>query len=491
MRLSIFKVFIFSTIVFGFSKSNLSPKDQLDDFNVFSSILNSKEGTLDIHQPLDSIDTYFESLKETLSEKKSQIELFKLFSSATAKIQCGHTLLQASKNVIKEWVLQKNSLPFDYIMVGKKLFTIKMVKENVKANTKNIKQDKSKKKKGIPPDCELYSIDNHSVDEMMQSISNFISSDENGIDFKYYQVGQLFEFYRNLAFTEKLDSIRVEYISKKDTIEMYLESGYPPVNSINKRINEFQKKVNKNIEDKGKFKIEKSKYGYFRFVSFVNCKGVAYEEFLKKSFTSLQKKNIKYLIVDLRGNTGGQMQYSFMRYFVGPDIKLGTYYVEKPKKMFESRHIKRHNRFYFNHRLLSKLYKYRKKKKPDYDGSIYTTKVDEKLIFKGQIIVITDEATFSAGSFLACNLKTLVNAKIAGQKAGGSFYKGNSGTLKVYLPKSKFLLYVNPNTFKTQLEDNSDSQTIKIPDYLLDPIYPTMKKKDDWYISKVTRLFTK
>jgi hypothetical protein len=30
---------------------------------------------------------------------------------------------------------------------------------------------------------------------------------------------------------------------------------------------------------------------------------------------------------------------------------------------------------------------------------------------------------------------------------------------------------------------------VKTPDLIVDPIYPTSKKKDDWYLNKVTKLF--
>lgn len=491
MRFTIFSLFIFSSILLSFSKRDPGIKNQFDDYKVYTSILKAKEGIIDIHVPMDSIEKNFELLNQALNERKTQIELFKLFSSTTAKIQCGHTQLQPSKQVIREWVLQKNSLPIDYILVGKKLFTKKIEKNKKKTNVSTVKLSKEQKNKIIPSDCEIYSIDDRTVTNMISDISKYISSDENGIDFKYYQISQLFEFYRNITYPKEMDSVKIKYILKKDTIDTYLHNGYPPINSINKRLIEFEKKINKNAENKGEFNIQKGKYGYFKFVSFANCRGIAYEEFLKKSFETLKNKKIKYLIVDLRGNTGGQMQYSFMRYIVGPNVKLGTYYVEKPKKMFENRHIKKRNKFYFNHRLLSAVYKYKKKKKSDFDGTIYTAKIDENLVFKGKIIVLTDEATFSAGSILACNLKTLAKAKIAGQKAGGSFYKGNAGTLKVVLPKSKFFLFVNPNTFRTQLEDTIDSQSIKIPDYIIEPIYPNSKKKDDWYINKITKLFKK
>lgn len=487
MRLIILTIFLVSLIAFGFTKSNLTINDQVKDYNVYLGTLLKKEGMPDIHIPMDSIRFNLEKLQEEIQTKRSQIDLFKLYSSTTAMIQCGHTQVQPSNNVLKEWVGKKNSLPVDYILVGKKLFTQKNQSEDKKVinNGKTLLQQK----RTIPPNCEIISIDSIKVEEMMQTIANYVSSDEDGMDFRYYQVSQLFEFFRYIAYPRQQDSTQVVYVSRKDTVKTYLYNGYPPLKSINKRLKDFETNVNKGYNDFGKFSIQKGKYGYFKFVSFSKSKGLKYEEFLKKSFETLQKKKIKYLMVDLRGNTGGQIQYSLMRYFVGADIKLGKYDVLKPKKIFENLHIKKRNKFYFSHRLLTFVYKHKKKKHPEFDGTIHTAKVDEKLIYKGKIIVITDEATFSAGSVLACHLKTLCKAKIVGHTAGGSFYKGNAGTLMVVLPKSKFTFVVNPNTFWTHLADNPDSQSIKIPDHMIDPIYPGMKKKDDWYLNKVTKFF--
>lgn len=484
--------FLFSTLILffvisSFIKSEKIIKNQLEDYTVFVDILTKKEGTLDLHIPIEEIQSSLNNLQEQLQEEQSQIELFKKYSKTTASIQCGHTQLQPTKKVLKEWVQQKNSLPIDYILFGKKLFTRKIESEDKKII--NYGKSKYQQKSTVPPNCEIISINNLSISEMMDSISKYISSDENGIDFKYYQAGQLFEFYRKITFTETQDSTKVVYISKKDTIQTYLFNGLPPLKSINKRLTEFQNQFNKNSKDIGKFSILKGKYGYFKFVSFKNCRGNNYAQFLEKSFKTLNKKKIKYLLVDLRGNTGGQMQNLFMSYIVGPNISIGRYLVKKPKKMFESRYLKKGKKDYTNHKILSFAQKRMKKKSLNYDGSIKTGKIDDKLIFKGKIIIITDEGSFSASSFLACNLKTFAKAKIAGHTAGGSFYKGNAGTLTCILPKSKLTLIVNPNTYFTLLPENSDSQSIKQPDLIIDPIYPDSKKKDEWYINKALKLF--
>ena len=60
---------------------------------------------------------------------------------------------------------------------------------------------------------------------------------------------------------------------------------------------------------------------------------------------------------------------------------------------------------------------------------------------------------------------------------------------KTKLPKSKLTFIVNPNTFYTTLEAKQDSQSIKKPDLIIDPIYPDSKKKDEWYLNKAVKIF--
>lgn len=475
----------FSILFLFFAFSSSINKPQLNDAEILIHVLSTKEGTIDIHTSKDSLELQFEKLRENLNTKQSYIELYKQFSSTISKIQCGHTQLFPSKKVFKEWVLDRNSLPIDYILVGKQLF----VNESIAEDEKIVNADKPKKQFNcIPKNSEIISIDHQTVPELMEKMGKYISSDEDGIDFKYFQATQLFEFYRCLI-ADKKDSVEVLYSEKRDTLKMYLFTGIPPIKTINKRLKEHFVNENKKQKDIGKFTVLKNKYANFKFVSFNDCRGKKYEKFLKESFEEIQKKKLTKMIVDLRGNNGGQMQFSFMRYLLGSKVYLGKYLVKKPFKRFHNQHIRKFNKEYRNHKRLTRIQKRLKRRKSDYDGQIFTRDVDEKLIFKGDIIVITDEGSFSAASILACHLKTLLKAKIVGQPAGGSFYIGNAGTLQVKLPYTNFKMTVNPNTFSTQLERNNNPQQIKQPDLLLTPITPKMNKKDDWYINKACKAF--
>jgi C-terminal processing protease CtpA/Prc len=123
------------------------------------------------------------------------------------------------------------------------------------------------------------------------------------------------------------------------------------------------------------------------------------------------------------------------------------------------------------------------------EGIQETEYVDTNLIYKGEIVVITDEGTFSSAAILACHLKTMSKAKIIGRAAGGSFYAGNAGTLLVKLPQSGFLIAINPNTFYSHLDRTDDPSAIKQPDLFLSPLILKSSDRDQFYFKQAISLF--
>ena len=183
------------------------------------------------------------------------------------------------------------------------------------------------------------------------------------------------------------------------------------------------------------------------------------------------------------------MQYSFMKYLVGKGVNLGKYIIEKPNTRKNRKYVNKINIHYLRHTLMS----YQQKKKMERgsfnEGIQETESLDTNLIYKGKIVVITDEGTFSSAAILACHLKTLSKAKIIGRPAGGSFYAGNAGTLLVKLPQSGFLIAINPNTFYSHLEREGDPGAIKQPDLYLSPLIIESSDRDQFYFKKAISLF--
>ena len=487
MRLFAFILISFLFFTLTSSKEERAVHRQRKDLRILFEAIQQKEGKIDIHVSEDSITNTFDRAMSELDYKRSFIDLFKLFSSAVATLQCGHTDLTISGKVINEWARLHNSLPIDYVLYGKKLF----VHELDKADTKYYSRGLSKKEyKTIPKHAEIIRIDGKNTSEWLDEFGVYVPSDEGSKDFKYYKAGQLFEFYRTII-SESKDSIEVVFSKNHDTSHIFLKLGYPPVRTLLKRLLKFEKEEQKKYGDIGKFSFVKSKIAYFRFTSFKECKGKRYAEFLEKSFKQIKEKKADKLIVDVRGNLGGQLQILFMSYILGENVFLGKYELNKPFEWFKNKRIAKFNENFKAHKRLTRRYAKFKTIHPNFTGELFTTKINKEYQFKGEIIVVTDEGSFSAASILACHLKTLAKAKIVGQTAGGSFYSGNAGTLQVKLPYTGFSLIVNPNTFYTHLSihEGQNPVEIKTPDFELEPINPKVKKQDIWYVNNVCKFF--
>ena len=480
---------ILTFLLFGLlcSSKSLSVKEQKKDLGIFREVLLTKESKIDLHTSETEILNQLDNLESKFQNSLTLIEQFKAYGGVLSKIQCGHTQIHPNKEIFREWLTVRKSLPIDYYLIGKRLVVNKLEKEDVQI----LKEGKSKYqlRKKIKPGSEIIEIDHKSIPEMMSEIGEFLSSDEDAVGFKYFQSAHLFEFYRHCTNIFDKDSIQVKYLSKNsDTNTIYFQIGVAPVYTITKRLSESEKYFQQKEANMGKF-VTSGKYGIFSFSSFAASYGFNYEEFLEKSFKKIRAKKIKKLIIDLRGNTGGAMQYSLMRYFVGENVSLGRYIVGKPKKMFESRHLTKFNSDYSKHRKISRKQKRLIRRNNFDNGEVFTTYIDPEFVYKGQIVLLTDEGTFSSASILAAYLKTMCNAKIVGHSAGGSFYKGNAGTLSLKLPKSKMKIFINPNTFYSHLESVNNPLSVKIPDLIVDQIILDPKKRSYFYIKHAKKMF--
>ncbi len=483
-HVKLYSIFLVLFLLVSATKNPVA--NQQRDFTIFKDVLIEKQGTLNLNNSIDSINLFLKYVEFKFTKEQSVLDQYKLYSAALSMIHCGHTQIHPNNAVLFQWLTVRKSMPFDVYFVGKHL----MVNELLSEDLSLIQEGKpaNERTKTIKAGSEILTIDYKTIPEIMNEIAPFLSSDENGIDFKYFQAGQMFDFYRHISSPFTKDSIHVSYVYKNDTNELYFMPGAAPVRTINLRSKTNAERFEKEESSMGTFSIVRGR-GYFRFHSFKESYGKKYNEFLRKSFEKIKSKKIDEIIIDLRGNTGGAMQYEIMAYFLENGTDLGKYVVQKPKKAFESRHFKKMTPDYIKHRKSTKTQKRLQRKDRFDNGSTLVENSNDELRYTGKIVVITDEGTFSSAAMLACHLKTLCKAKIMGRPAGGSFYKGNAGTLKLHLPYSKFNIFINPNTFHSHLKPSKDSQLIKQPDIFIDTKITDIKKRDEFYLKTAIRAF--
>ena len=200
------------------------------------------------------------------------------------------------------------------------------------------------------------------------------------------------------------------------------------------------------------------------------------------------KKEVEYLVVDLRENTGGYVQYDFLTYLF-PEKQvdtLGQFLITKDDKPTYKKHIVRDEHFRKLRKAKRKVKKYEKKYDSNYEGVVLFEELGRKKVFSGKIIVITNEATFSAASILAADLKNIYGAKIIGSEAGGSFYTGSTGNISIELPHSNFKITFNPVYYRSSY--NHYDSTANDPDVEFIPEFKDPKKDAKNNQKKVIKL---
>ena len=451
-------------------------KQQQKDFAIFKSGLSLIESKMDRHISMDSIQSFLSATENTFnSEVLSPIEEFKLYARCIDLIESGHTQAVPNKKVLVEYFRKAKSLPFDLIMVNKHLYVNGYATQSKNARVKRNKSEE------LAKGAEIIAIDGKSIAEWMLLIGEFIGSDEDDPSFEYTVAGQLFDFYRFLATETHTDRLEVDVVFKKDTTRESILLTYPPLKLADTRFKAIEKQHEKDRRTPGKFKFIGNDVGYFRFTTFDEAIGNQYSEFLKKSFKKIKKKKqVKTVVIDLRGNGGGNVQTELMSYFLEKPQEVGSYKIVKRLKKSERKHIKKNDHYYRLYKKNLRRFKRFEKKHPGYDGQLISYPVDTSLIYRGNVIVLTDEGTFSAASLLASQLKTLRDAQIMGSRAGGSFHVCNAGTLTYVLPNSGIKFVLNPNACASTLDLKSIDPAVKevdveiVPDY--DPKAGTYKK---------------
>lgn len=461
-------------------------RQQQEDFDAFYSGLHRIESRLDRFHSIDSVEKMLDAAKTTFyTTELSAVEEFNLYARCINLVASGHTQVQPSRKVLKEYILAAKSIPFDMVMVNKHLYA-----NGYPASTgRQPKRDKSTE---IAKGTEIIAIDGKSIDSWMKEIGQLIGSDEDDPVFECFVAGQAFDLYRFLVTKEHKESLSIHIVKGNDTVQQTVSLTYPPISLIQERFKAAERQAEKDSRKPGSFKFIGNDVGYFRFPTFLDAYGREYTEFLQKSFKKIdKKKTVKTIVVDVRGNGGGNVQTELLSYFVDESQTVGSYTIDKRLKPGQRKHVDKNNRFFRLYKKgIRRISRY-EKRHPEFKGELTTYPVDTSLVFKGKIIVLTDEATFSAASLLASQLKTLCNASIMGSRAGGSFYACNAGTLTYKLPHSGISVILNPNSCSSTLKASAYTVDMKnvdveiIPEY--DPKPSAYKKNWEDVVKKAVR----
>lgn len=418
------------------SSKTLTSKELLKDFEVLKGALLNYHPGLYRFQDSSTVAKHFANLERQLKRDLSLSEAYLLFSKFTATLKCGHTFCSfynQSGSIKDSLFNKKDKVPFTFFLFDKKMFIEKTVSGN-----EELKQG-----------TEVLEINNVSVAIIIDTLIQYVKGDGNNnlkrlIDLNLTGLGKFeaFDIFYPLLFplTNNSYSIKIKPSDQTNILTLNVN----PV-SRSERFTLIESKYGKQpstLDDLWSFKILNNETGYLKIGTFVTNKlTIDWKKYLNNAFDELTEKNIQNLIIDIRGNEGGDDEVNLV---LGK--RLAKKQIEFPafKELLRYENVSDEFRPHLN--TWDKSFYNRIGQLIKQDNGFYTWKKDRgnsiikqnSKAFQGNTYLLVDAANSSATFFLTAGLQQNKIATIVGSETGGNLKGTNGGQLFfLWLPNSK------------------------------------------------------
>jgi Peptidase family S41 len=478
------------------AKKTFSPAQLKEDFDVFKKALVAIHPGIYRYNTPESLEKEFAKLESKLTKSLSEDEVFLFFSQFTEKIKCGHTYANPynQNGLVRERVFnRKNYPPFYFRIVNRRM----IITENASSNP-------------LVKGSEITRINGVSVEEIIQKLLTVTKADGNStlehrinsIELTRFEAERyaLFDMYFPLLFpfeNEKFSIEAVDFRTKKKS------SFQVSAMTKDERKDEMAKRYGKSptYDDGWKFEIQDNSTGYLKIENSITwrLKKVKFKEFLAKAFEELRAKNIKNLIIDLRGNGGGDTDVGFelSRYLAKG--KLGVY--AESKRLVRNvaaqpdlaKYLDTYSdelKYALQNGVPSAGYRKFDNRYFEIIGSENYGQVEPYANnFTGKTFIIADSSNASATFQFLDYVKENKLAKIIGQVSGGNKQGINGGNyFFLNLPNSKVEIDI-PVFFQSPLKVQKDESIV--PDVIVEKQVSDIGKGFDREMSEAKKLRAK
>lgn len=423
MRRVLFSIFVLSLVFTSVSAQTLSKEQAKADLKFCYDVLKIAHPSLYRYTKEMEFNNIYKFLDTRINDSITKDEFGELVNTLVSTTRCVHT---SASNSMKA--------------KSKLLFNFSVVVYNNKLYARGIKEYSS--------DTNLYriiSINKVSAIEIVDRMMMLKSGDGYNQNFVEAHIAKNFNVYYNVLYTTP-DVCSIVILTEKGQKEIMVERQ----KKYSSKYKEYEWDGSIAIDTMLGAKLLKFKNipdtRILRIKSFRKVNPIFY----KNMFDEMQRDSVKQLVIDLRGNTGGNINHAFdlLTNIIDKDIYM---YTERRKaKLAPYLSVKGKAQWLLG-KLLYDIFP-NGQRWSDSNGLKYyrySYKTKNLTKYNPKIVVLTDGLTVSSGSLVASYLKYYKNAEVMGIESGGT-YTGNNGRSfpEIVLPNSKInirmpLFYIN------------------------------------------------
>ena len=428
--------------------SQFSTDELLEDFDLLTLALEQAHGRLHRFFPFNEYKKEVDNIKRQLETPKTELEFYNLICPIFSSIKCGHTRISLSENTKTSLDNQKIFIPVQLKFINGKAFVLNSINEE-------------KLEKGV----EVLSINNRKMDEIISGIFAKIISDGGIASAKYKKLDERFhEFY--CYYIEQADKYTIQYTSN--------ENGHPETSTL-EAITNIDWRNNFNIyynlsDELLKLTIpDNSVIAVLTIRKFVsqeiNSAYGSLSNFLDSAFLEIKNREIKHLIIDLRGNGGGDIAHELYPYVVDKPVKYCKI-INTPNTRYSF--LEYTDKGVFFNDIHPNLWRKFRNSEGLYElpGSDNMLVYPNNLVFRNSIYILTDGNTFSAASSFSAILDDLDRATFFGEETGGCIYGSNAyDYINLTLPNTQIKVTIPIRNGLNNITEKNNMNRGVIPDF--------------------------
>lgn len=445
------------------SAQNLTPEQMREDLRIFREGLERFHPEMYRYSDQESFEKRFSEIEFTIQTSMDQRDFYKLLRPVLVDLKDGHV----------KWIVRGKDQHYGFFT--EKLFPLHLhfEKEKVKVLGKFGGDE-------VPALAEVKSINGMSIESIRTKLlAGLTYGDGDSQGGKYYQLNRYFAAYFSTEFgVSEIYSVELVSQDKTQTWE-------------GKGVSKDQIESNfKESENPFSFQMTNGWTGILDINRFFSFKGEPdFKQFLKNSFESLESEGISNLILDLRGNEGGneKLGIELYKYLALDEFDYYDFVTTKPNQNVDFEHF------------TSKIFRVANSFSKEKDGKYLFTKAPSKVekpyknAFSGNLIVLLDGQSFSVTTEFASRVQADGRATIIGEETAGGAEVNSSGFFTILtLPHSQIDLGIPRLGFHmADLAPDMDKNRGIVPDQIITPSAEDILNGKDLVMEKALELVIK